>query len=60
MPDHAFVCSNDPNFGSAFGGGCDEQADGITCGWPKFAHPEQSQPEQHESNSAPNPAVSDA
>lgn len=39
MPDHAFVRSSNPNFGSAFGGGCDAQVDGKTCGWPESAHP---------------------
>jgi hypothetical protein len=39
MHDHPFVRHPDPRFGSAFGGGCAEKEDGVTCGWPELAHP---------------------
>jgi hypothetical protein len=44
--DHAFVRGSDPHFGSVFGGGCVEQVDDVTCGWPESVHPaqESSQP----------------
>lgn len=46
LPDHPFVRSANPNFGSAFGGGCAERVHRadfgmITCGFPEIAHPAQ-------------------
>ncbi len=38
VPVHVFVRHADPRFGSAFGGGCGAQHDGVTCGWPEVAH----------------------
>lgn len=38
LPEHTFVRSDNPNFGSAFGGSCDFQVDGLVCGWPERAH----------------------
>jgi hypothetical protein len=35
---HAFVRSDDPSFGSAFGGGCAAEVNGMVCGWPEQAH----------------------
>lgn len=35
---HAFVRSDDPQFGAAFGGACAAEVDGITCGWPAPFH----------------------
>lgn len=35
---HAFVRSDDPSFGSAFGGGCAAEVRGMICGWPEQAH----------------------
>lgn len=36
---HAFVRSDDPKFGSAFGGACAHVKDGTTCGYPEPFHP---------------------
>lgn len=35
---HEFVVSDDPNFGSAFGGSCAYELDGVVCGYPRLAH----------------------
>lgn len=34
---HDFVPSDDPDFGSFFGGGCAADLDGTACGWPRMA-----------------------